>query len=83
MRIGASLVLIAIGAILKFAVTTQHTSGFNIGTAGVIFMIVGALGLVLSLIFMATRRRTDIVERTPVGSRATTYKTPNDSVDSY
>jgi hypothetical protein len=46
-------------------------------------MIVGAVGLVLSLVYMATRRRTDVVERTPMGSRATTFKTPNDPVDTY
>ncbi len=48
MRIGGSLFLIAVGAILKFAVTTHNTHGFNVGTAGVILMIVGAVGLLLS-----------------------------------
>jgi membrane-bound ClpP family serine protease len=81
MRIGASLALIAIGAILKFAITTHNTSGFNLGTAGIILMIVGAVGLVISLVMMGTRRRTDIVERTPAGTSATTYRTPNDPVD--
>ncbi|HET9692613.1 MAG TPA: hypothetical protein VFP61_15810 [Acidimicrobiales bacterium] len=50
MGIGTSLVLIAIGAILDFAVTV-HTSGFNVNAIGVILMIVGAVGLVLSLFF--------------------------------
>jgi hypothetical protein len=50
MGIGTSLVLIAIGAILDFAVSV-HTSGFNINTIGLILMIVGAVGLVLSLLF--------------------------------
>ncbi len=50
MGIGTSLVLIAIGAILDFAVTV-HTNGFNINTIGLILMIVGAVGLVLSLLF--------------------------------
>jgi membrane-bound ClpP family serine protease len=81
MRIGASLVLIAIGAILKFAITTHNTSGFNLGTAGIILMIVGAVGLVITLVMMTTRRRTDIVDRTPVGTRSTTYRTPNDPAD--
>jgi membrane-bound ClpP family serine protease len=81
MRIGASLALLAIGAILKFAVNTQHTSGFNIGTAGIILMIVGAVGLVLSVIAMSVRRRTDVVERTPAGSRSTTYMAPSDPAD--
>jgi hypothetical protein len=50
---GTSLLLIAIGAILRFAVTVTST-GFNIHTIGVILMIVGAVGLVLSLFFWST-----------------------------
>jgi len=50
MGIGTSLFLIAVGAILDFAVTA-HARGFNVNTVGVILMIVGAVGLVLSLIF--------------------------------
>ncbi len=50
MTIGSSILLIAIGAILKYAVTT-HISGFNLQTAGVILMLVGILGLILSLLY--------------------------------
>jgi nitrogen fixation-related uncharacterized protein len=50
MTIGTSIVLIAIGAILKWAVTVS-TSGFNIQTAGTVLIIVGAIGLVLSLLY--------------------------------
>lgn len=78
MRIGASLALIAIGAILKFAVTVHHSHGFNIGTAGIILMIVGIVGLILSLAIMGTRRRTDVVQYGPGGTTGTTYRTPND-----
>jgi len=60
MRIGASLAMIAIGAVLKFAVTAQ-VNGLSIGVIGVILMIVGAVGLPLTLILMSTRRRTDVV----------------------
>lgn len=83
MRIGASLFLIALGAILKFAVNTnnQNTHGFNIGTAGVILMIVGAIGLVVTAIWMSTRRRTDVISRGPAGTRGTTYVEPNDRLD--
>jgi hypothetical protein len=56
MRIGASLFLIAVGAVLRFAVTTHSTHGVNIWTIGVILMIVGAVGLVLDLIIFAPRR---------------------------
>lgn len=48
MYLGTSLFLIAVGAILTFAVTTD-TEGFNINNAGWILMGVGAVGLLLSL----------------------------------
>jgi hypothetical protein len=49
--IGTSLLLIAVGAVLRFAVTVS-TSGFNVHTVGVILMIVGGVGLLLSLLWM-------------------------------
>jgi hypothetical protein len=52
MGIGTSIFLIAVGAILKFAVTTD-VSGVELSTVGLILMIVGILGLVISL-FMTT-----------------------------
>ena len=60
MRIGGSLFLIAVGAILKWAVT-DHINNVDLTTVGVILMIVGAVGLVLSLILAGTRRRTDVI----------------------
>jgi Zn-dependent protease with chaperone function len=53
MSIGVSLFLLAVGAILTFAVNVT-TSGFNINTVGIILMAVGALGLVLSLLFWSS-----------------------------
>jgi hypothetical protein len=50
MGVGTSLVIFAVGAILRFAVTVTAT-GFNLHTIGVILMIVGAVGFVLSLVF--------------------------------
>jgi hypothetical protein len=50
MTIGAAIVLIAIGAVLKWAVTA-HVNGFNIQTAGTIVFIVGLAGLVLSILY--------------------------------
>ena len=50
MTIGTSIVLIAAGAILKYAITA-HVSGVDIQTVGTILMIVGILGLILSLIY--------------------------------
>jgi hypothetical protein len=64
MGIGTSIVVFAIGAIMRFA-TTVHTTNFNIHTIGVILMIVGAVGLIVSLFFWGSwggfgghRRRT-------------------------
>ena len=76
MRIGASLFLIAVGAILKFAVT-RRVSGIDLTTVGVILMVVGALGLVLTLVLMTARRRTDVIHR----SDGTTLLAPNDAFD--
>ena len=53
MGISTSLVLIAAGAILKWAVSAT-VSGVNLHTVGVVLMIVGAVGLVLSLIFWSS-----------------------------
>jgi hypothetical protein len=53
MGIGTSLFLLAAGAILTYAVDVQ-TDGFNLNTIGVILMIVGAIGLVLSLMFWSS-----------------------------
>ena len=64
MGISVSLILIAVGAILTWAVTTT-VSGIDINVVGVILMIVGAAGLILSMLFWsswggfhATRRET-------------------------
>ena len=64
MGIGVSLILIAVGAVLAFAVHVS-TSGFNVHTVGYILLIVGAIGALLSLVFWSswggvggTRRRT-------------------------
>jgi hypothetical protein len=64
MTYGSALFLIAVGAILRFAVSVD-TKGFNVNTAGTILMIIGVVGLVLSLFYTAmwSRRRADVVER--------------------
>lgn len=53
MGIGTSIFLIAVGAILDFAVTVS-TPGFNLKTVGVILMVVGALGALLSVLFWSS-----------------------------
>jgi hypothetical protein len=53
MGIGFSLLLVAAGAILRFAVTAT-ASGIDLHTVGVVLMVVGAVGLLLSLIFWSS-----------------------------
>jgi uncharacterized membrane protein len=67
MGIGTSLLLIAVGAILKFAVDTS-VQGIEISTVGVILMIVGVVGLLISL-FMLSSARQGTVDRTVVRDR--------------
>ena len=56
MGIGVSIFLMALGAILTFAVKGS-VSGLDIPAVGVILMIVGALGLILDFLIFAPRRR--------------------------
>ena len=53
MGMGVSILLIAVGAILAWAVHVS-TSGFNLHTIGYILLIVGAIGALLSLIFWSS-----------------------------
>jgi hypothetical protein len=70
MGIGTSIFLVAVGAILKFAVTAS-VSGIKLATVGVILMVVGVVGLLISLLIVvqADRRipvaRDRVVERDP------------------
>ena len=71
MGVGVSIILIAAGAILTWAVTAT-VSGVNIQTVGVILLVVGIVGLVLSMIFWSSwggvgggRRRTYVEESPP------------------
>jgi hypothetical protein len=66
MGIGVSLLLLAIGAILTFAVEVT-ADGFNINTIGVILMVVGGIGLLFSMFFWGSwgpdRREDRVVTR--------------------
>jgi hypothetical protein len=72
MGIGVSLILIAVGLVLALAVNAD-VSGIDINTIGWILTIVGAVGLVLSMIFWSSwagpgywsRRRTTYVDDGP------------------
>ena len=56
MSIGVNLFVITVGAILYFAVTATVV-GIDIATVGLILMIVGVLGLIITLVFLARERR--------------------------
>jgi predicted anti-sigma-YlaC factor YlaD len=74
MGLGVGIFLAAVGAVLAFAVNT-HVSGVNIHTIGWILLIVGIVGIVLSMIFWSSwagpgyfgRRRTTYVDEGPGG----------------
>lgn len=53
MGIGVSLILIAAGAVLAFAVHVT-TTGLNINTVGYILLVVGAVGALISLVFWSS-----------------------------
>ena len=73
MGLGVSLFLVAVGAILTWAVSAE-VSGLDIQVVGVILMVVGVLGFLLSLLFWSSwggpasvvgRRRRVYVEEGP------------------
>jgi len=69
--IGTSILLIATGAILRYAVT-KNVEGIDLDVVGLILMIVGVVGLLLSVLWMtiyADRRRGTVVERDVVADR--------------
>lgn len=67
MGIGFSIFLLASGAILKFAVHAT-VAGIDIGVIGVILMAAGLLGLVLTMVVLAPRRRRTTIESRSVSS---------------
>jgi hypothetical protein len=68
MGVGPSIFLIAAGAILKFAVT-DSISGIQLATVGVILMIVGIVGLVVSMLLVARAERGAVVTHERVVER--------------
>ena len=69
MSLGVSIFLLVVGAVLTFAVDVS-ASGFSINTVGIILMVAGALGVVLSLLFWSSfspyRRADTVVEERTV-----------------
>ncbi|MFZ0343084.1 MAG: hypothetical protein WAL31_12215 [Gaiellaceae bacterium] len=79
MGTGVSLILIAVGAVLAWAVNVT-TTGFNVNTIGYILLVVGIVGLLLSLVFwsswggpgyVSSRRRRTVTNTGPAGSQST------------
>ena len=69
MTIGTSHFIIAVGAILRYAVRDK-IEGVDLATAGLILMLVGVLGLLLGLYFTFVRRdRGEVVEEVRVRDR--------------
>ena len=70
MGLPVSLILIAVGAVLAWAVHVD-TNGFNVHTIGYILLVVGIIGALLSMVFWSTwagpgywsRRRTYVEDR--------------------
>lgn len=62
MGIGISVVLMAAGAVLAFAVEQQNSNGFDIEAIGVILMVVGAIGLVTTMFVFGPRTRRTVIE---------------------
>lgn len=77
MTIGASIFLIAVGAILKFA-TNLRVEGVSVDTVGLILMLAGVAGLILGLIQEAiwSRRRRDEVAAPAVEERREVREPP-------
>jgi len=74
MGLGVSLILIAVGAILAFAVHVHNSSSFDVNTIGIILLVVGIVGALLSMIFWSSwagpgywsgRRRAGYVDDAP------------------
>jgi hypothetical protein len=55
MTLGLSLFLVAVGAILRFAVTAS-VAGIDLQTVGVILMVVGIVGFLVTLAMLISRR---------------------------
>lgn len=77
MGIGVGILLIALGAILAFAVNLDTGGVINLHTIGLILLVVGVLGTILSMVFWSSwggpsyfsgrrRARRDVIEDEPL-----------------
>jgi hypothetical protein len=72
MGMGVGIFLVAVGAIMAFAIEVEESNGFDINAIGVILMIVGAFGILMSMIFWSSwggwggsRRDTVVYDNAP------------------
>ena len=72
MGIGTSIFMIAVGAILYFAVNVD-ISGLELSTIGLILMILGVVGLVISFFMMSQASRRGVVTERPVARERDIY----------
>ena len=72
MGIGTSIFMIAVGAILYFAVNAD-VSGLEISTVGLILMILGIVGLVISLFMVSAASRRGVATDRPVARERDVY----------
>ena len=82
MGIGFSIFLLAVGAILKFAVHAT-VAGVDIRVVGVILMVAGVLGLILTMVVLTPRRRRMVTESRDVisgGSNSASNVSPKTEV---
>lgn len=84
MYMGLGIFMLAVGAILRFAVSAK-VSGLNINVIGTILMVAGILAIAISFIMMYSRpRRTTVVRQVPTGTdpnhptQVTTTEYPDD-----
>lgn len=73
MTYGGSIALIVIGAILRFAIS-YSPSGVNLQVVGVIMMIAGVIGLIISLVWMFGRRRRTVTTTGAAVPRTEVYE---------
>lgn len=80
MGYGLSILLLAVGAILAFAVRTATFGGVDIHIVGWILMAAGVLGLIWSLVLTTSRRRVLVDQREDIGTRVVERDVPTDQV---
>lgn len=83
MGIGASVLLLALGAILAFAVQASTVMGVSVHVVGYILMAAGAIGLIWSLIVMSMRRRPAVVDVADDDAPVVVRRTTTTADDSY